>query len=288
MWVDFMKTGVFPNVNKDKNLEVTKLLIDKLQSAGVSIMLPETIAVSLDKAELAKDEKEIIRSADVVVSLGGDGTFLGVAGKVCETDTPIIGINVGNLGFLAETDRNNLDLIVNALVSKNYKIENRMVLEAKVHADGYESDTYFALNDIVISRKAASRIINIQAFLDDKLINEFPADGIIVATPTGSTAYSLSAGGPIVEPDMSLMLITPICAHILNSKSMIVSDKRHIKIAAASKNNMDGVLTIDGQECHTLENYHTVHIQKSEHTLKIVKILDRNFFDVVKSKLLRR
>ena len=283
-----MKIGVFPNIDKDINLDVTKLLLTKLNDIGVSVMLPPTIAAMLNKAELAKDEQEIARLADIVISLGGDGTLLRVARKVCMMDTPIVGINVGNLGFLAEVDKNNLDLLTNALVSGNYNVENRMILEAKVQAEGYESETYCALNDVVICRKTISRIVNITAFLDDKLIDEFPADGIIIATPTGSTAYSLSAGGPIVEPDMNLMLITPICPHILHARSMVVSDKKRITIAIDNKNQNDCLLTIDGQESHMLENVHTVHIQKSKHVLKVIKILDRNFFDVVKSKLFKR
>lgn len=283
------RIGILPNPEKDKQLDVTNILISKILSAGLNIMLPKDIANRINQKKLGVEKEELFKSADVVISVGGDGTFLRAARNVCCLDTPILGINAGNLGFLAEIDKRNLDKVSDALINNNYRIEERMVLEARVLVDGYESETYYAVNEAVISRGRISRIINnIKVELDGKVIDQFPADGVIISTPTGSTAYSLSAGGPIVEPDMNLMVITPISPHILHARSIVVSDKKSVTIIIDDKNQNDSMLTIDGQESHALTNSHKVSIFKSKHTLKVIKLTDRDFFDIVRDKLFDR
>ena len=277
--------GIFTNESKDKQLKVTKLLVDKLLNTGAFVMLPENKAGLINHESLGFNEKDILKSSEVIISIGGDGTFLGIARKVCCLDIPILGVNVGNLGFLAEVDRMDIDKVVNCLMSEDYRIENRMVLEAKVFSDDYESETYYALNDAVVSRGIISRVINIKTIVDGVTVDQFPADGIIISTPTGSTAYSLSAGGPIVEPDMDLMIITPICPHILRARSIVVSSKKNVTIIIEDKNQEEAMLTIDGQENNTLTNIHKVKIKKSDKLLKVIKLSDRNFFDVVRDKL---
>lgn len=282
------KIGIFTNESKDKNMEITKLLISKLQDRGAFVMLPEKKAELAGRQDLGISEEEFFKRADIVVSLGGDGTFLNVARKVCMYDTPILGVNVGNLGFLAEVNKNDLDDVVDVLVTGNYRIKNRMLLEARVKSEGHESEAYYALNDVVVSRGTISRVINITTLLDGHVINKFPADGIIISTATGSTAYSLSAGGPIIEPGMNLMVITPICPHILHSRSVVVAARKQITIMIEDKNKNDAMLTVDGQETLTLTNKHSVTIKKSDYSIKVIRLYEKRFFDTVKSKLFER
>lgn len=280
-----MKIGIWSNPDKDKNLKTTKLLIKKLIDKNAFVMLPKDIAGIANYEELGVNDEKLFQNSDIVVCVGGDGTFLGVARKVCKYDTPILGVNVGNLGFLAEVKKSMIDQAVEALIFGGYEIENRMMLEGQVVSNSFKSNKYYALNDIVITRSTISRIINIKILLNDVLIDQFPADGIIISTPTGSTAYSLSAGGPIVEPDMNLIIITPICPHILHSRAMVVSDNKEITIVVEDKNKNTSILTVDGQESMKLDNGHKVKIRKSDHSLKMIKLSGMNFFDIIKEKL---
>ena len=282
------KIGVFTNESKDKQLKITKLLVSKMQKQDALVLLPKHIAESIGQKELGVEEEELFKGSEIVIALGGDGTFLSVARKVCCIGVPILGVNVGNLGFLAEVEKENLDRVIEALIVGDYKIENRMVLEAKIVTQDSQSEPYYSINDIVISRGVISRVINIEILLDDLIVDKIPADGIIISTPTGSTAYSLSAGGPLVEPEMNLMVITPICPHILHARSMVVSDKKQVSIIIEDRSQSDSMLTIDGQEGIVLGNDHRINIQKSNHLLKIIKISEKNFYDIVRDKLFNR
>lgn len=283
------KIGIFLNEVKDKRLEVTKLLVKSLTDRGVQALIPVYTAKMIGREDTGIEVDKLFSESEIILSLGGDGTFLRVARKACCLNTPILGINVGNLGFLAEVDRDDLDSVADTLIQGKYSVEGRMLLEVKVRADNYESEIYYALNEAVISRGRISRMINnIKVEVNDRLVDQFPADGVIVCTPTGSTAYSLSAGGPIVEPDMELMVITPICPHTLHSRSIVVDDRKKISIMIDDKNQNDSMLTVDGQESHHLTNKHEVVIKKSEKRLNIIRLENRCFFDVVRNKLFNR
>ena len=282
------KIGVFTNESKDKQLEITKLLVGKLQMQDILVQLPKHIAQAIGKKALGVDEEELFKGSEIVIALGGDGTFLSVARKVCCIGVPILGVNVGNLGFLAEVEKENIDRVIAALMTGDYKIESRMVLEAKVVTQDSQSEPYYSINDIVVSRGVISRVINIEILLNDISVDQIPADGIIISTPTGSTAYSLSAGGPLGEPEMNLMIITPICPHILHARSMVVSDEKQVSIIIEDRSQSDSMLTIDGQEGIVLGSNHRIDIKKSNHLLKIIKISEKNFYDIVRDKLFNR
>ncbi len=282
------KVGIFPNEEKDKGFSITRPLIKKLESAGIQVLLPEMAEGLLNTDNSGTPEDELLPECDAVISLGGDGTFLGVARKAFNYNKPILGINVGNLGFLAEVDRNDLDRVVNSLTSDKYVVESRMALECRIVSEQSESESYFAFNDVVVSRGTISRVVNIKVLLDQTMVDQFPADGIIISTPTGSTAYSLSAGGPLVEPNMDLMVITPICPHILHARSMVISDKRRVSIVVDNKYQNDSMLTIDGQHGIMLTNTEKVDIFSSGHRLKVIKLPGRSFYDTVRHKLFDR
>ncbi|NTV90129.1 MAG: NAD(+)/NADH kinase, partial [Clostridiales bacterium] len=198
------------------------------------------------------------------------------------------GINLGNLGFLAEVDRNDIEEAVNRLINDNYSVEERMMLEVDIYRNGAKEVTEVALNDVVISRGAISRILHVKTLINDSYIDTFPGDGLIVSTPTGSTAYSLSAGGPIVEPGNDLMIITPICPHILYSRSFITAGSSEVKALLDEDFHHIAMVTIDGQEAYDIKGGDRVEVRKSRFTAKLVRINSRNFFNVLRAKIYNR
>lgn len=275
---------MIPNKNKDIGFLATRELIAKLLARGFEVLLQKEIAEEINMSNLGFSDEEVLDNSDAFVSLGGDGTFLTVARKVAQSQKPLLGINVGNLGFLTEVDKNEIDFMVESLAVGRYKISNRMLLKCVINSG---SKSLYAVNDIVIARGALPRMININIELDDNVIDNFPADGLVVSTPAGSTAYSLSAGGPIVEPEMELILMTPVCPHKLHSRAMVVSDKKRITLSVKLKNEEDCILSVDGQRTVKVTNKDTIEISKAEFNLNYIKINDKNFFDIVREKLLK-
>ncbi|MDR1100815.1 MAG: NAD(+)/NADH kinase, partial [Clostridiales bacterium] len=199
--------AIIPNRDKDGSLTNAQKAVDTLAARGVS-------------AVICASEKEIPKECDMVIAMGGDGTILSCSREIAALNLPILGLNLGNLGFLAELEREDFD-VLESVAGGSYEISERMMLEIAMNGI-----SQIALNDAVISRGAISRIIKISVFSDDELINSYMADGLIISTPTGSTAYSLSAGGPIVEPSMELMVVTPICPHGTGARSIILPPER--------------------------------------------------------------
>lgn len=276
-----MKIAIITNIEKDKDFKITKMLSEKLTLNNFKVLLPE----NNDPIK----EEDIIGNCDTVISLGGDGTFLRVARKACKVRKPILGINIGHLGFLTEADKNDIDKVVQLLSEGKYKVKERMLLEARIINDNEDSNNFsVAINDVVISRGAISRMISIKILLDEQKIDEFPADGLIVSTPIGSTAYSLSAGGPIVEPDMKLILATPICPHSLHARPIVFSENRVLKITIDDKNQDEGILTLDGQKTFKLKRNDIIEIKKSQYDLKYIKLPEKDYFDTIRKKLFLR
>jgi len=283
-----LKIGIITNVEKDNDFEVTRLVSKKLLSYGHELLLPENTLALSDIKGRRNNEDDLVSSCDAVISLGGDGTFLRVAKKASKHKKPILGINIGHLGFLTEADKQDIDMVSKLLSERNLIIKERMLLEARILNDSTNTEPNVALNDVVITRGAISRMINLKIMLDGQKIDEFPADGLIVSTPMGSTAYSLSAGGPIVEPDMNLILATPICPHTLHARALIISDERVVTLAVNDKNQNECILTLDGQKTFKLKGSDLIEIKKSQFSLKYIKLPEKNFFDTVRKKLYLR
>ncbi|MGE5329133.1 MAG: NAD(+)/NADH kinase [Deltaproteobacteria bacterium] len=283
-----MKIGILTNIEKDIDFSVTKLLSKSLVSHGVELLLPENTTEITEISCIRVNEEQLIDYSDIVISLGGDGTFLRIAKKASKYNKPILGINIGHLGFLTEADKQDIDMVSKLLVEGNYTIKERMLLEGRIVNESNNMETNIALNDVVISRGSISRMINISILLDGQKIDEFPADGLIISTPIGSTAYSLSAGGPIVEPDMKLILVTPICPHTLHARSLILSDERIVTVSVDDKNQNECILTLDGQKTFKLKGTDIIEIKKSQFSLKYIKLPEKNFFDTIRKKLFLR
>lgn len=225
---------------------------------------------------------EDIEKSDIVFSIGGDGTFLKSAQL---SDKPIVGINTGTLGYLTEVNPKDIEIALNDIVENNYTIENRMMLEGEiVKPDGKIIEIPQALNEIAISKNTLG-IVRFETIVDDKLINSYTADGILVCTPTGSTAYNLSCGGPIVDPTAEIITLTPIAPHTVINRSIILSDRSVVKIKITEiRNNTSSFVLYDGKPIEIFKD-DIICIKKSEKITKIIKLEDRSFIDTVRENI---
>ena len=220
---------------------------------------------------------------DVIVTFGGDGTLLRGARVAMQYDIPLLGINLGTVGFLTEEEPGRLEAALQAIIDGEYQTESRSLLEIRRPKTG---EMFYALNDAVITRGGYARLIRVEAFVNEKEYGVFTADGIIVATPTGSTGYSLSAGGPIVEPGMNCMIITPVCAHSMQHCPCVVSGESRIRLLLKPEREQTAELQIDGQSRGTMEGGDEVLISGTEKRIRLIRLHPYDFFNVVRRKLI--
>lgn len=276
-----------PNPYRDKNFQTVREAAQILKSVGMDVRL--CLPFEVDRSyDLPKDlrffrlDREL-STASAVVCFGGDGTILHMAKAATRHGIPILGVNIGTMGFMAELENTELDQLAR-LQSGDYTIDSRMMLDVTVHRDRDIIFHDICLNDVVITKGAVARIVNLFVKCDNVQALEFGGDGVIVATPTGSTAYSLSAGGPIVEPDAHSILVTPICAHDVASRCIVASDKRTITVALTKNARRNAFLSVDGGKALRMNLGDTATIRKSDLSTKLIRLKDRSFFDVVNMK----
>lgn len=226
---------------------------------------------------------------DLIIVLGGDGTLLKVARQTGRANIPMLGVNLGGLGFLTDIKAENLISILEDVIEGKYYLDERMVLHTTIRQNnGKDIKSTFALNDIVINNGAQSRLINLAAYVNEKWINNFLSDGLIIATPTGSTAYSLSAGGPIIHPKLHAILITPICPHILTNRPIVIPDQGKIKVMVQHKgknNNEECILSADGQVFALMGPGDYVEVRKAQHTIKLIQPQGNDYYHILRTKL---
>ena len=227
--------------------------------------------------------KKLPELSDALIVFGGDGTLLSVARLVGKNRCPILGINLGSLGFLTEVTRDESLDSINALINGHYRTNRRALLEVKLNRENEEIASYRSLNEAVVNKGALARVITLETFCGEDLIANFTADGIIIATPTGSTGYSLSAGGPILLPTQELIVLTPICPHTLTSRSIIIPAKSEVKIRL--QDGEDVMLTIDGQVGKKVLPGDEVICRTSDCFIELIESTSRSFFDVLRKKL---
>jgi len=239
-------------------------------------------SISASMIDVMGMEFELLcKTCDVLVTLGGDGTLISTVRRSFSYDIPVFGVYAGTLGFLADVSMNELDKFVENLTTGHYRVDERSVLEAKVDKDGQEIHMY-AFNDIVLTRPSISNMINIETLIDGKAFNTYYGDGVIVATPTGSTAYNLSAGGPVLFPLTQVFTLTPICPHSLTQRPVVLPGTFTIEMRTP-KNR--ALMIIDGQDMHEFEQGESVHIRLASKTAKLIHREEFNYFDVLKEKL---
>jgi NAD+ kinase len=262
--------------------DVTNILKDLMQyfeAKDIVCVLEEVAAEKLGYKNGVKRE-ELPRRVDLVVVLGGDGTLLSIAHVASQKNIPVLGINLGALGFLTEVPLDEMYLTLDAYLEGNQEIiSSRRMLEAKTRGR-----TYHCLNDVVINKGALARMIQCAIWIDDKEISMTKADGFIISTPTGSTAYSLSAGGPIIQPYIPAIIITPICPHTLSFRPMVISSESSVKIQLLTGGE-EVYLTIDGQRGNRMKKNDTVEVRCSDLELRLISSPKRNFFDLLQQKL---
>jgi Predicted sugar kinase len=276
------------NMERDPNYTYTKKLAESIVALGGIVKINKEIAATIGTGEPCENDESVLECSDMVISLGGDGTFLKAARKIYGKNIPILGINLGNLGFLTEIDRDEIKKAVWHIMNDEFHIEERMMLEVEIIKAGCTVIKDVALNDAVVSRGAISRILHVKTYINDVFVDSFPADGLIVSSPTGSTAYTLSAGGPIVEPDTELIIVTPICPHILYSRSFITKADSVVSAVVDEGFMHNAMVTVDGQEGYEIRGGDSMRVRKSKHTIKLVKINSRNFFNILRAKIYYR
>lgn len=232
----------------------------------------------------ALPHEELVRGADLIVVLGGDGTMIGAARMVGEAETPVLGVNFGTLGYLAEFAVEDMLPALESVLAGDYTLDRRLMLAATVCRGGERLMHDRVLNDAVISKSALARIIEIETWVDEKFVNCFRADGLIISTPTGSTAYNLSAGGPVIYPSMDAVVITPICPHTLSNRPLVVPAGAEFELVLKTPRE-EVALTLDGQVGMALEYEDRVRVRRSRTCFNLIQAHTRNYFDVLRNKL---
>lgn len=276
--------GLVVNSSKGKLSDPVCKVVSWLSDKGVQVLCNEESAALLNCHMEGIPTKELGQRCDCIMVWGGDGTLLNCARQVAPFGTPIFGVNLGRVGFLTEVDIPDLREKMNALVTGDYTIEERMMLEVKVVRQGRKVNTAICLNDAVVSKGASIRMVHLSIKVSGEFVGRMSADGVIIASPTGSTAYSLSAGGPIVSPETQVLLITPICPHSLSNRPFVISPESEIEVEVLPGPGF-AMLTLDGQFGFSLEPNDIVIVKRSDFVAKFLKIQRNSFYQVLREKL---
>jgi len=276
--------GLVVNLNKDRISELVRELVAWLEEKNCRIVMEAKAAQTLGLFEPGYPIEQMIKEVDCLIVLGGDGTLLRTARQAAPAGVPLLGVNLGHLGFLTEIELPELLVSLDKLFQKKYYVEERMMLEVKVYRANQVVEQAIALNDAVISKGAFARLIFLQTKVNGEQVNTYPADGLIIATPTGSTAYSLSAGGSLVTPELELMLLTPICPHALWARPLVVSAISTIEVTLLASPE-EVVLTIDGQRGFHLDCHDLIQVKKAAAYARFIRLKKHDFFYLLRQKL---
>jgi len=293
--LDFMtvspiqRIGIVVKRHQPDALQTVCRLTEWLNERGISLVggpeiERERIEHETGCAIQVVPEAELATSVDLILVLGGDGTMIGTARMVGDTEVPVIGVNYGGLGYLAEFRIEELFAALESILKGEYKLEKRVMLAVELFRGDDNVSRNRVLNDVVINKSALARIIEIDAYLNSQFVNSFRADGLIVSTPTGSTAYNLSAGGPVIYPSMNAIVITPICPFTLSNRPIVVPDESEIELRLKTEEE-EVALTLDGQVGFPLKVEDRVVIRKSRTSFNLVQPMNRNYFEVLRDKL---
>ena len=281
-----MTIGIFANMKKAKLLDIIGPFLEWLEARAIRVLMTEDLYRFLSPLQAnvgVVSHEAFAKQSDLVVAMGGDGTMLTAARIIGAREKPLLGVNLGSLGFLAEVSVDDLYPRMERVLAGSAGIEKRMVLEARVR-DGDSVETYHALNDVVLDRGGSPRIIRIRVDVNGQFFNSFHSDGLIVATPTGSTAYSLSASGPIVVPAHECMILNPICSHSLSARPTVVPAESTAVLRLESSRH-EALLSVDGQLRTAVDKSTVIEIRRAAHSAHLVTFDDHNFFDLLRRKL---
>ncbi len=282
--IQLNKIGVVVGPQKPDAIAVVCELVEWCALRDIELRATPEVAAQVRCTPLLIEADELAEDIDLLVVLGGDGTMLGASRLIGTRRIPVLGINFGYLGYLTEFTLQELFSALDDIRAGNVLIEGRMLFDVSVERDGNIVEVHRALNDAVINQGALAKMIELECYVNGDFVNRFRADGMIVATPTGSTAYSLSAGGPIVFPSMSAIILTPICPHMLSNRPVVVPGEALVELTFRKVDD-GAMLTIDGQRGVALTPQDRVRLQRSDTTFEIVRPRQRNYFEVLRTKL---
>jgi NAD+ kinase len=272
--------GLMINTMKPEAYALVPQVAAACAEEGVALWSAQSLGDSVRRADTAGD---MLAASDALLVLGGDGTILRAVAEMERRVRPVCGVNLGKLGFLAECAPDEIPLAIGRMARGAYRLEERMMLSVRV---GESPERYIALNDVVITRGSFAHVIQTDTYIDGRLAAHYDGDGAVVASPTGSTAYSLSAGGPIVAPDMACIVLAPICPHTLSSRPMVVSASAKVRMEFHPRNEDGGMLlSVDGIHCATLQHPTVLHLRRAKQLLPFVRLGEDRFFESLRSKL---
>lgn len=284
-----MKAVLCPNPYRDRGMKTAQSAERILKHAGVETVLCLPFQVEGSGVELPRhlnfhDTREELKSADLLICFGGDGTILHAAKDANAYGVPILGVNLGSVGFMAELEQGELSQLTR-LAGGNYTTETRMMLDVRVRRDGRTVFSDIALNDAALTKGAAARMVELEIYGDRELMSRFSSDGVVVSTPTGSTAYSMSAGGPIVEPTAETIIVTPICPHALSARSFVLGGDRLVAVKMGRMSRKMAYLSVDGGRAFRLNGGDTVELKRSQAKTRLVRLTNRTFYEILSHKL---
>jgi NAD+ kinase len=280
-----MVIAVFGNTLRQSTISEIKHIVEFLKQRGIVVVLSSELRTEVFARELPSVDDYVAHSGETIdfaISVGGDGTFLTTASLVGHLDIPILGINRGHLGYLAEVNTDNVDAVLEQLINNQYTIEKRCVLEVSSTMDGKMVSPY-ALNEVAVLKSGLSSMITVEVSLNGEFLHRYKADGLLVATPTGSTAYNLSVGGPLLDPHVNAIVLSPIASHSLNIRPLVVLDDSKIDMKITSRNG-SYMLSVDGRS-QVLSQDLQLHIERSSRTIKLVRVKGQSFMQSLKDKL---
>lgn len=277
------RIGMYAKRNHPGAVKIAREVTAWLRERGIEVLHDHRLAEEMGDVP-GYPPGSIPATVHLIIVLGGDGTLISVARQVGDLRTPILGVNLGSLGFLTEITLGELYPTLEQVVKGEFAVSTRMMLDAIVRREGKEIGRHRVLNDVVINKGALARIIDMEAWVDESYLTTFKADGLIISSPTGSTAYNLAAGGPIVYPGLQCLVISPICPHMLTNRPIIVSDESVIKVEVKFQDE-DVVFTADGQVGMPLQGGDVVEVRKSRSSTLLVKSPTKDYFEVLRTKL---
>ena len=279
--------SVFPNAQSDCVIEIAKNVVEELALLGCKAFVSASLKEKFKgTSALFCEENQLISVCDIAIAVGGDGTMLNVSKKASLCGKQALGINAGRLGFMSGIEKNELNLL-REVVLGNYSIDKRMMLKIEVIKNSTVISTHRALNDAVVSRGECARLVDIDVVSEGRCVSNTRADGVIVSTPTGSTAYSLAAGGPVVSPQMKCFVLTPICPHSLISRSIVLPCESHLCVKVQNGDD-NSYLSIDGEQAIPVSDDMEIRVSLSEYISKLIKLKPENFYEILQKKLIER
>ena len=281
------KFALLTNYSKDKRLVYTRMIKTYITENGGSYWIPRYISEPDKDGDQRYDFSDMPEDIECVLVLGGDGTLLQAARELLQRHIPLLGINLGTLGFLTSAEKSELPKCLDSVLDDSCSIDERMMLEGVAYHGSEKIQMNIALNDVIIARAGFSRLVELKIYVNGELLSIYNADGIIVSTPTGSTGYSLSAGGPIIFPQTDVIVITPICPHSLQARSLVVSgeDRIMIEIGRRRKTQKEAMVTFDGRSAQELETGDRIEIYKAQETTQLIRLKGRSFYQVLQNKI---